>query len=145
MARSRPDLRLDVVRLPARFTAEYARSLDGRHGILALALTEGPEPAGVPFVVPGGRFNEMYGWDSYFIALGLLADGHVDLAKALVDNQVYEIRHYGKVLNANRSYYLTRSQPPLLSSMLRATYARLPRGAASRRWLRDALAAVVLE
>jgi Neutral trehalase len=70
------------------------------------------------YVVPGGRFNEMYGWDSYFINLGLLREGRIDLAKSMVDQQLYEIEHYGMVLNANRSYYLTRSHPPVLGMML---------------------------
>ena len=74
------------------------------------------------YVVPGGRFNEMFGWDSYFILLGLLHDGRVDLAHGMVENFFYEIEHYGAVLNANRTYFLTRSQPPLLSSMIRAVY-----------------------
>ena len=65
-----------------------------------------------PYVVPGGRFNEMYGWDSYFIILGEIADNRVDLARGTVENFFYEIEHYGAVLNANRTYYLTRSQPP---------------------------------
>jgi len=46
-----------------------------------------------PYVVPGGRFNEMYGWDSYFIQLGLLQDGQIELAKDMADNFLYEIRH----------------------------------------------------
>ena len=74
------------------------------------------------YVVPGGRFNEMFGWDSYFIILGLLHDGRVDLARGMVENFFYEIENYGAVLNANRTYFLTRSQPPLLSSMIRAVY-----------------------
>jgi alpha,alpha-trehalase len=74
------------------------------------------------YVVPGGRFNEMYGWDSYFIALGLLRDGRIDLARGMVDNFFFEIEHYGAVLNANRTYYLTRSQPPFLSSMVMAVH-----------------------
>src|SRR5450759_4147714 len=45
-----------------------------------------------PYVVPGGRFNEMYGWDSYFIQIGLLRDGEIDLARNLTDNFLYEIR-----------------------------------------------------
>ncbi len=75
-----------------------------------------------PYVVPGGRFNEMYGWDSYFIVLGLEADHREALAKGMVDNFLFEIEHYGAVLNANRTYYLTRSQPPFLTSMIRAVY-----------------------
>jgi len=75
-----------------------------------------------PYVVPGGRFNEMYGWDSYFIVLGLEADHHEALAKGIVDNFLFEVEHYGAVLNANRTYYLTRSQPPFLTAMIRAVY-----------------------
>ncbi len=75
-----------------------------------------------PYVVPGGRFNEMYGWDSYFILLGLEVDHREALAKGMVDNFLFEIEHYGGVLNANRTYYLTRSQPPFLTSMIRAVY-----------------------
>jgi alpha,alpha-trehalase len=75
-----------------------------------------------PYVVPGGRFNEMYGWDSYFILLGLEADHREALAKGIVDNFLFEVEHYGSVINANRTYYLTRSQPPFLTSMIRAVY-----------------------
>jgi alpha,alpha-trehalase len=75
------------------------------------------------YVVPGGRFNEMYGWDSYFILLGLLHDGRIELAHGMVENFFFEIEHYGSLLNANRTYYLTRSQPPFLSSMIRDVYA----------------------
>lgn len=88
-----------------------------------------------PYVVPGGRFNEMYGWDSYFIVLGLEADHHEALAKNMVDNFFFEIEHYGAVLNANRTYYLTRSQPPFFTSMVRAVYenpASFPSTAAGR-------------
>jgi alpha,alpha-trehalase len=74
------------------------------------------------YVVPGGRFNEMYGWDSYFILLGLEHDGRRDLAKGMVENFFFEIANYGAILNANRTYYFTRSQPPFLSSMIREVY-----------------------
>ena len=75
-----------------------------------------------PYIVPGGQFNEMYGWDSYFVILGLLRAGRVELAKGMVENFFYEIQHYGSILNANRTYYLTRSQPPFLTSMILAVY-----------------------
>ncbi len=74
------------------------------------------------YVVPGGRFNEMYGWDSYFIIRGLLRAGRVELARGMVDNFFFEIEHYGAMLNANRTYYLTRSQPPFVSSMFVDVY-----------------------
>jgi alpha,alpha-trehalase len=73
-----------------------------------------------PYVVPGGFFNEMYGWDSYFIVLGLLADHRSALAREMVENALFEVEQYGGVLNANRTYYLSRSQPPLLSAMISA-------------------------
>jgi len=92
-----------------------------------------------PYVVPGGRFNEMYGWDSYFIIRGLLRDGKIDLARGMVENFFFEIEHYGAVLNANRTYYLTRSQPPFLSSMITAVYeADQVRGQANQTWLAKA-------
>ncbi|MDE2249591.1 MAG: trehalase [Xanthomonadaceae bacterium] len=91
-----------------------------------------------PYVVPGGFFNEMYGWDSYFIELGLLADHREPLARDMVDNALFEVQHYGGVLNANRSYYLSRSQPPFLGAMIAALLADPAsfRDAADRRtWL----------
>jgi alpha,alpha-trehalase len=97
------------------------------------------------YVVPGGRFNEMYGWDSYFILLGLLADHRLPLAKGIVENFFFEIDHYGGILNANRTYYFTRSQPPFLSSMIRAVYEESLQNkdeknasAEERAWLRKA-------
>eukprot|EP01114_Cavostelium_apophysatum_P015055 TRINITY_DN4029_c1_g2_i1.p1 TRINITY_DN4029_c1_g2~~TRINITY_DN4029_c1_g2_i1.p1 ORF type:complete len:504 (+),score=54.88 TRINITY_DN4029_c1_g2_i1:111-1514(+) len=72
-----------------------------------------------PYVVPGGRFNEQYNWDSYFINIGLLLEGKLDLARNMIDNHIYQIEHYNTILNANRSYYLSRSQPPFLSAMIR--------------------------
>lgn len=147
VARRHPDWHMEIVALPATITAEFVRALDGRHGILALGLQRNASGTlqGVPFVVPGGRFNELYGWDSYFIVLGLLHDGHYSLARSMVDNLVYEITHYGKILNANRTYYLTRSQPPFLTSMARAVYERLPRSMASKRWLTRVIEAAILE
>src|SRR6195256_4971437 len=88
------------------------------------------------YVVPGGRFNEMYGWDSYFIVLGLLRDGRIELARGMVENFFFEIDNYGALLNANRTYYLTRSQPPFLSSMVLAVYeAEKQAGHADAAWL----------
>jgi alpha,alpha-trehalase len=91
------------------------------------------------YVVPGGRFNEMYGWDSYFIIRGLLRDSRLDLARDIVENFFFEIDHYGGVLNANRTYYLSRSQQPFLSSMILAVYhAEKQAGHEHRAWLQRA-------
>ena len=91
-----------------------------------------------PYVVPGGRFNEMYGWDTYFILLGLISDHRVALAKGIVENFFFEIENYGAVLNANRTYFFTRSQPPFLSSMIREVYEAEPASAKNDAWLAKA-------
>jgi alpha,alpha-trehalase len=91
-----------------------------------------------PYVVPGGRFNEMYGWDSYFIQVGLLRDGEIELAKNMADNFLYQIANYDKVLNANRTYYLTRSQPPFLTQMVLGVY----RKTRDIKWLSAAIPAI---
>lgn len=111
-----------------------------------LKLTDIPKPGLLylpnKYVVPGGRFNEMYGWDSYFIILGLLREGRVGLARGMVENFFYEIENYGGILNANRTYYFTRSQPPFLSSMIRDVYEATPANAVARGqakvWLQEA-------
>ncbi len=91
------------------------------------------------YVVPGGRFNEMYGWDSYFILLGLVQDHRTDLAKGMVENFFFEIENYGAILNANRTYFFTRSQPPLLSSMIREVYEHPAAGTPmTKEWLAKA-------
>jgi alpha,alpha-trehalase len=100
------------------------------HGLLYLEY---------PYVVPGGRFNEMYGWDSYFIIRGLVRADKLDLARGMIENFFFEIEHYGAVLNANRTYYLSRSQPPFLTSMIVAVYdAQKAQGKEDRAWLERA-------
>ncbi|MCD6309155.1 MAG: hypothetical protein J7M18_00470, partial [Candidatus Eremiobacteraeota bacterium] len=93
------------------------------------------------YVVPGGRFNEMYGWDSHFTALGLLEDGKTELAKDMTENLFYEIDHYGKVLNANRTYYIQRSNPPFLGSTILEIYKKT----GDRAWLLKALPYAIKE
>src|SRR5579885_983282 len=122
---------VDVERLPKRIT--HIGEIDPR-SIKVPGLLYLPNK----YVVPGGRFNEMYGWDSYFILLGLLRDGRIDLARGMVENFFYEIEHYGSILNANRTYYLTRSQPPFLSSMIRDVYDADRPGKQRDEWLATA-------
>jgi len=71
-----------------------------------------------PYLIPGGRFREVYYWDSYFILLGLREHGREDLVRSITDNLADLIRRYGLIPNGNRSYYLTRSQPPVLALMV---------------------------
>lgn len=139
-----PPLKVVLLPAPDKITGEFVRDLDGEHGILSLALATNAagKISGVPYVVPGGRFNELYCWDSYFIVLGLLQDGRTDLARGMADNLLYEVNYYGKIPNANRSYYLTRSQPPFLTSIIRGVYES---GAADKPWLATALKTALAE
>ncbi|MBK7104774.1 MAG: trehalase [Ignavibacteriae bacterium] len=138
---------ITVLQLPLHVTPEYVYSINSNSGVLGLALKKNYENklVGVPFVVPGGRFNEMYGWDSYFESLGLVIDGRIDLAKSMAENFVYEIEHYGKILNANRTYYLTRSQPPFLTSLTLLVYNSMPKTSENNLWLEKLLNACIKE
>ena len=75
-------------------------------------------PLPQPYVVPGGRFDEVYYWDSYFTMLGLEESGRDDLALGMVENFASLIDRYGHIPNGNRTYYLSRSQPPFFASMV---------------------------
>lgn len=149
VAHSRIYLNLDVVQLPKDITPDYVKSLNERPGILSLALSRSPT-VGEPFIVPGGRFNELYGWDSYFIILGLLQsddrEKNLQIAKGIVNNLVYEIEHYGMILNANRSYYLRRSQPPFLTDMVLSIYRQMEsKTEEDTQWLEKAMVAAIKE
>src|SRR5207253_2183492 len=70
------------------------------------------------YVVPGGRFREVYYWDSYFTMLGLIQSGRTDLVAHMLDNFAYLIATVGHIPNGNRTYYLSRSQPPYFAAMV---------------------------
>ena len=71
-----------------------------------------------PYIVPGGRFREVYDWDSYFTMLGLAESHRTSVIRDMVDNFAYLLDTYGFIPNGNRTYYLTRSQPPFFSLMV---------------------------
>ena len=79
-------------------------------------------PTKHPLIVPGGRFRESYYWDSYWIVRGLALSGMNNTAAGIVDNLLDFVSRYGFVPNGGRVYYLTRSQPPLLSEMVRSLF-----------------------
>ena len=104
---------------PDRSLTEH---IDDLWGVLTRQPREHPTrssllPLPNPYVVPGGRFGEMYYWDSYFSMLGLAASGRRDLLRHMADNFAYLIDTFGHVPNGNRSYYLSRSQPPVFALM----------------------------
>ena len=132
VAKLQADCKVDIEHLPQPITqlGQIDTSTIHPHGLLYLPNK---------YVVPGGRFNEMYGWDSYFTIRGLLLDGRIDLARGMVENFFFEIENYGALLNANRTYYLTRSHPPFLSSMIMAVYeAQKEAGKPDNAWLERA-------
>ena len=76
-------------------------------------------PLPFPYIVPGGRFREIYYWDSYFTSLGLQASGRIDMVENMVKNFSHLIDTIGYIPNGNRTYYLGRSQPPFYSLMVK--------------------------
>ncbi|WNG21258.1 trehalase family glycosidase [Cystobacter fuscus] len=122
--------KVEIHRLPEELTGA------GQVDVRALE-TQGLLYLEHPYVVPGGMFNEMYGWDSYFIIRGLLRDGRRELAQGMVRNFFFELQHYGALLNANRTYFLSRSQPPFLTSMVMEIHRTLPEDE-GRAWLTEA-------
>lgn len=75
-------------------------------------------PLPFPYIVPGGRFREVFYWDSYFTMLGLQVTGYPELIEAMVNNFAYLIDRFGFIPNGNRTYFTTRSQPPFFSLMI---------------------------
>jgi alpha,alpha-trehalase len=130
------------------FRSDTSRPMEAHVRALWPALTRPPDPADPrsslvplpgPYVVPGGRFREVYYWDSYFTMLGLVESGRTDLVRGMLDNFAHLVRTVGHVPNGNRTYYLSRSQPPFLAAMV-GLYARAADTAQALRWL-DALEA----
>jgi alpha,alpha-trehalase len=97
--------------------------IDGLWDALTRSSTAAPAYSSLlalpqPYVVPGGRFREMYYWDSYFTMLGLASSGRQDLVTGMVRDFAYLIDTFGHVPNGARTYYLSRSQPPFFFAMV---------------------------
>ncbi len=114
------------------FTTDPSRSMEDHIRDLWPVLTRAPDsalarstllPLPKPYVVPGGRFREVYYWDSYFTMQGLVVTGRTDLVANMLDNFAWLIQSVGHIPNGNRSYYLGRSQPPYFAAMV-GLYAR---------------------
>ncbi|NDK54673.1 alpha,alpha-trehalase TreF [Pontibacter fetidus] len=133
--KGKPDFNLELFvlqhfKLPASpdttFATNYSYSVAQHIERLWPVLTRQPGANGgslitLPhaYVVPGGRFREIYYWDSFFTMLGLQASGETELIQQMVDNFTYLINTVGHIPNGNRTYYLSRSQPPFYALMLR--------------------------
>lgn len=130
------------------FRTDAARNMEEHIRALWPALTRSADSADLrssliplpnPYVVPGGRFREVYYWDSYFTMLGLVESGRTDLVRHMLDNFAHLIRTVGHIPNGNRTYYLGRSQPPYFAAMV-GLYARATDSAQAIRYL-DAMEA----
>ena len=151
IAKEHPEMDLEVIWLNEKCDdPAYVRDLNEAPGLLAIEMErvadtpEGePDYRGLPFVVPGGRFNELYGWDSYMETLGLIINDREDLGEAMVRHFCFCIRHYGKILNANRTYYLCRSQPPFLTDMALRVYEAIKHKSYALDFLRMATLAAI--
>jgi alpha,alpha-trehalase len=116
--------------LPKAYSSDYQSDTDksAKQHVEALwnVLTRNPDqesgsliPLPHPYIVPGGRFREIYYWDSYFTMLGLQESGRTDLIENMIDNFAYLINTVGYIPNGNRTYFLGRSQPPFFSLMVK--------------------------
>ena len=130
------------------FRTDVSRTMQQHIGALWPALIRAPDSADarsslIPlpkaYVVPGGRFREVYYWDSYFTMLGLVQSGRTDLVENMLDNFAHLIDTVGHIPNGNRTYYLGRSQPPFFAAMV-GLYARATDTTHALRYL-DALEA----
>jgi len=116
--------------LPKTYSTEYVsvkdRPIVEHIEMLWNELTRQPEkgnnsliPLPHPYIVPGGRFREIFYWDSYFTMLGLQVSGRIEMIQNMVDNFSYLIDKFGYIPNGNRTYFLGRSQPPFYASMVK--------------------------
>ena len=128
------------------FHSDAAQTMEEHIQALWPVLTRSPDTADsrssrirLPnaYVVPGGRFREVYYWDSYFTMLGLVESGRTDLVKDMLDNFEHLVTTIGHIPNGNRTYYLGRSQPPFFAAMV-GLYARATDTTQALRYL-DAL------
>ncbi len=117
---------------PQEYVSVPGRSLAAHIDALWPVLTRTPRahpvrgsllPLPHPYVVPGGRFTELYYWDSYFTMLGLADSGRGDLVESMTDNFAHLIEEHGHVPNGTRTYYLSRSQPPVFAMMTELSQA----------------------
>ncbi|RPE79971.1 alpha,alpha-trehalase TreA [Vulcaniibacterium tengchongense] len=118
---------------------DLRRHIDALWPVLTRRPSDAPRhgsllPLPQPYVVPGGRFREIYYWDSYFTMLGLAEGGQAQRVRDMLDNFAYLIDRYGHIPNGNRSYYLSRSQPPFFAYMVELE-ARRGGDAVYRRYL----------
>lgn len=125
-----PSISSDFKSDPNKSAAEHANALWPVLSRQADKAKEGSTliPMPKPYIVPGGRFREVYYWDSYFTMLGLAESNRYDIIENMLDNFAYLIETVGHIPNGNRTYYKTRSQPPFFSAMVEILAAKKGKG-----------------
>lgn len=120
----------DLPRVVPQPAQPMARNIDGHIADLWKILSRAPVEntgtlIGLPyrFIVPGGRFREIFYWDTYFTMLGLAAAGETQFIEDVTDNFAFLLRRFGLIPNGNRTYFLTRSQPPFFAHIIRLLQA----------------------
>ncbi len=110
----------------ADFQSDMSKDIATHITSLWEVLTRAPDaaessliPLPYPYIVPGGRFREIYYWDSYFTMLGLQVSGRVDMIENMVNNFSHLLNTVGHIPNGNRTYYIGRSQPPFYALMVK--------------------------
>lgn len=96
-------------------------------------------PLPCPFVVPGGRFRELYYWDSFWILEGLYVSGMCETAMFMVENLAWLVSKFGFIPNGSRKYYLNRSQPPLFAQICERFLQECVPAGDQEEWLRRKL------
>lgn len=130
------DLPTEKINQANQYIDEFWPNLTRLHTVSSDTLLGLPNPYIVPAEQYGNfRFNEQYYWDSYFIALGLIANGHHQLAENLLDNLFYMFERFNMIPNASRFYMTSRSQPPMLTSFILLIYRENNK---TSQWLRRA-------
>jgi alpha,alpha-trehalase len=109
------------------FETDMSRDMYSHISAMWNVLSRGPDtlnqntsriPLPNPYIVPGGRFKEIYYWDSYFTMIGLVSDNRMEIARDMLGNFAHMIDSLGFIPNGTRDYYLTRSQPPFFALMV---------------------------
>jgi len=115
-----PDLNLEDMRAARKYIAEYWKKLERFHPKDDETLIGMPKPYLVPSYAEGHEFdyNELYYWDSYFMIQGLLDEEHKELVCGILEDFVHVFQRFKLIPNGSRLYYVSRTQPPLLSSFI---------------------------
>jgi len=131
-----PSLSADDMEVARLYIHDYWKKLERFHPKDDETLIGLPKPYLVPSYAEGHEFdyNELYYWDSYFMIQGLLDEEHKDLVVGILDNLCHVFKRFKLIPNGSRLYYVSRTQPPFLTSFIFDLYDAYELGGA---WLKE--------